>query len=814
MSIFHTPALLGSSGQENAYQIPRSVRFNSSDSAYLSKTFASAGNQKTWTWSAWVKRSRLGVDQAIWTTVPNNNIYGYLYFPANDTIRFQIRDQINSPTYNSINITSAVYRDTSAWYHIVVHLDTTQATATNRAKLYVNGVEQVFGQDQRSSIPQNRDAAFNAAQPHAISGDQPFTGGLHFNGYLADINFIGGQALDPTSFGKFDANGVWQPIAYAGSYGTNGFHLDFADNSSAAALGYDAAGSNDWTVNNLSVTAGAGNDSLRDSPTNGTQTDTGAGGEVVGNYCTLNPLDSTGTLTNGNLDWLNGQNRSTIQVPTSGKWYVEQTFATLGTFAWGADIGLRNYNSSRYAGLRAAAAKAFQNLGTENTPTHSQCAPGDTIGIAINSDNGSITFYKNNTNVWQITNIANISNLFFWCSTDAGGDSGSWNFGSRPFAYTAPSGFKALCTTNLPAPTIEDGSTAMDVVTYTGNGSTQAISGLAFSPDLVWIKSRSLAYNHRLIDSVRGVQKFLSSNTTNAEVTSTLNDRFTSFDATGFTLGAADSPSADGLNQNAATYVGWCWDGGTSTVTNTDGTITSSVRANVSAGISIVGYTGNGTQGATIGHGLSVEPSLLLFKQRNSSSTTARWWTFHSSVVSPNANWWRNYSALELTNAFQDWGDNTGLAAAPSSTVITVGNYSGINSSSNTFICYAFTPVSGFSAFGSYTGNGSADGPFVYTGFRPRWILIKSSSIGGSTYDWFVYDTARDTFNAASRFLSPNYLGAEQVTDDAGTLTDLYFDVLSNGFKLRTNRGRVNLNAATFVYAAFAEHPFSLARAR
>jgi hypothetical protein len=271
---------------------------------------------------------------------------------------------------------------------------------------------------------------------------------------------------------------VWQPKAYTGSYGTNGFHLPFSDNSTAAALGTDTSSNgNTWTVNNISVTAGAGNDSLVDSPTNGSQTDTGVGGEVVGNYATFNPLDN------------------------------------------------------------------------------------DVIGIALDLDAGTLVFYKNG--VSQGTAYSSLSGTFKPAFGAYQTCKGIANFGQRQWAYAAPAGFKALCTTNLPEPTIADGSTAMDVALYTGNGSTQTISGLNFSPDLVWIKSRSNAYSHQLYDVIRGINQALVSNATASEATYA--NGLSAFNSDGFT---ADGDA--GTNGNTATYAAWTWDAGSSTVTNTE----------------------------------------------------------------------------------------------------------------------------------------------------------------------------------------------------------------------------------------------------
>jgi len=322
----------------------------------------------------------------------------------------------------------------------------------------------------------------------------------------------------------------------------------------------------------------------------------------------------------------------------------------------------------------------------------------------------------------------------------------------------------------------------MDVKLYTGNGSTQTISGLGFSPDLVWIKNRAAADNHKLTDIVRGATEELESNTDDAEATNA--DGLTQFNADGFDLGDDDE-----YNTSAEAYVAWAWDAGSSTVTNTSGSISSQVRANASAGFSVVTYTTTGSAG-TIGHGLGVAPSFIITKQRN--GTTA-WYCYHTSIGAGN------YVLLNSTAASAA-GSSIWNSTAPTSTVFSVGNGFG---NGETYVAYCFSPLSGYSSFGSYTGNGSTDGPFVYTGFRPRWIMIKRTD---STSNWVIWDTLRADYNEIKLQLFPNTSDSE---DNTGAC-----DALSNGFKLRSTNATWNGSGTTHIYAAFAEHPFQYARAR
>ena len=787
-----SPLFLASTAAAGAYDIPRSLRFNSGDSAYLSRTPSSAGNRRTWTWSGWVKRSKLNVHQDLFTAGGSTS-------QPRTRFRFQSNNIISvgfNPTGSLwyLNTTSSAYRDTSAWCHIVLVCDTTQSTSSDRLKLYVNGVLQSFG--TASYVPQNTQTTINNnTYPHSIGREQS-TAGNYFDGYLADVHFIDGQALAATDFGEYDDNNVWQPIEYAGTYGTNGFKLDFSDTSSNAALGTDSSGNgNTWTVNNLSVAAGAGNDALRDTPVNGNSAnDTGAGGEITGNYATLNPLVSTGdptaTLTDGNLtaSFTSALNYAAATIGiTTGKYYYEMTASTNVSSSDTATY-IRGCTSE---GTNETFYHWRANGGTSGltgSPTLSTYTSGDILGVGIDATNSTVRFYKNGTlqgsGDYSYTTFSGKA-LFISAFANPGNRTCHWNFGQRAFAYTAPSGYKALCTANLPDPTIADGSTAFDTKLYTGNNSTQTISGLNFSPDLVWIKNRAAADNHKLLDTVRGATNELESNTTDAEVANA--DGLTAFNSDGFDLGADVE-----YNTSSEAYVAWTWDAGSSTVTNTDGSISAQVRANPSAGFSIVSWTGNNTNGATVGHGLNAIPKLTIYKNRSISAS----WIVNMSPVTGTG-----YLVLNSTVAL----DTNGQYVSPTSTTLVLPSYSDTNA--NSMIAYCFAPVEGYSAFGSYTGNGSTDGPFVFTGFRPRWILIKSSSISPVS-QWGIWDTERNTYNVTNSRLSPNTSGAETIQPAVA------LDVLSNGFKPRTTDYDSNQSGDTYIYAAFAEHPFKSSRAR
>jgi hypothetical protein len=730
---------------------------------------------------------------------------GGTYFNLSFQSANDLRIESNLETAYPLYKTNALFRDPSAWYHIVVALDMTQATSTERLKVYVNGVLQTTA---NYNVPaQNTDLAVNSTETHLI-GQQ--ASGSYLDGYLTEVNFIDGQALTPSDFGSYSAStGVWQPKKYAGTYGTNGFYLPFTNNASTTTLGNDFSGNgNNWTTNNISLTAGSTYDSMTDVPTLTSAT--------ASNFCTLNPIfdpnyfsatnQSNVAMSGGNLNYgSGGRNGFGTIAPSSGKYYWEMSntsntsssvvvtgIVTIDARSSIYGIYYNSTNGNKGQGLMAS--------GATETSYGSTWTDNDIIGVALDCDTNTVTFYKNNVSQGAITN-SNIAGKQIVAWMQSGNNvntmTGWFNFGQRPFAYTPPTGFVALNTFNLPTPTI--GATAstqagdyFNTVTYTGNGaSSRAITGVGFQPDLVWTKSRSGANPNVWIDSNRGLTKYLISNSTAAEGTNAT--LITSFDSDGFTIGSDD---LDYNNYSGDTYVAWNWRASNATaVSNTAGSITSTVSANTSAGFSVVTYTGNGTGGATIGHGLGVAPRVIILKRRNGTSN----WTFgHSSLPS-----WDYYLVLNTTDA---QGSNIVVwnNTAPTSSVFTVGTGADQNGSGNTIVAYCFSEVAGYSKFGSYTGNGSTDGPFVYLGFRPRYVMFKQTSASGN--DWTVWDTARNLFNITNLVLYPNSSSVENAATG--------MDLVSNGIKLRDTGTSVNANGATYIYMAFAESPFKYANAR
>jgi hypothetical protein len=803
MSAFHDNALLGASGQQG-YKISRSVRLRSSASAYFNRTPASTGNQKTWTWSGWVKLGAIGQWEGIFNAGSSGNQFAMYLYTDN---YLYVQD------YNGSNQlllqTSQVFRDPSAWYHIVIAIDTTQATSTNRAKLYING-SQVTALATATYPSQNYNTQVNSTSyQHNIGLNYQFgsSNAKYFDGYMTEINFVDGQQLTPSSFGETNSvTGVWQPKAYTGTYGTNGFELTFADNSNntAATIGKDYSGNgNNWTPNNISVTAGVTYDSMVDSPTVSA---------ASSNYCVMNPTiaasTGVGTITNGNLQCVTPTSGASNNYGTvgmmSGKWYWEITPTSISTNNSIVMIGINNNTQSATEFYSQSGGYAYRGSGEKwnngsSSSYGSALSVNDVIGVAFDADARTLEFYRNGTSMGTAYSSIPAGDFFpAICDT---GTTVTWtavaNFGQRPFSYTPPTGFVALNTQNLPTPTISNGANYMAATLYTGNGYptsgtqtiTNTVNGISLQPDFVWIKRRDAAASHTLTDSVRGVNSQLFSNQTAAQETNT--DAVTALNSNGFSLGTGTSGTYPSVNSNGGTYVGWQWKANGTAVTNTSGSITSTVSAGATQGFSVATFTTPSSfTNATVGHGLGVAPKMIIVKRR----TTGDWITWHTSLGT------NGYVTLNTTSASSS---NSGSFNGTSSTTWTLGSNAWWQASASDWVAYCFAEVAGYSKFGSYTGNGSSDGPFVYTGFRPRFVMYKRTD---TTADWIIQDSSRNTYNLVNNLLYPNSSSAEVAASGAVT------DFLSNGFKLRGTSP--DINGGTVIYAAFAENPFKISLAR
>ena len=541
---------------------------------------------------------------------------------------------------------------------------------------------------------------------------------------------------------------------------------------------------------------------LLDSPTN--------------NYAVLNPINKQDVvvLSDGNLvatyaaSSNTGTALATVPFPETGKWYYEHTCGAVGSFDYFVGItALSDVNNDSVNFIVAGtdrAEYAYRYNGQKQidgvlSSYGATYTAGDVIGVAYNADDAELTFYKNGVSQGVISSVA--ARLYSAFSQTYGGAVATLNFGQSPFAYTPPAGFLALNTANLPEPTI---SPALDdvpadyfnTVLWTGDGTTRNITGLGFQPDLTWVKARSSAQSHVLYDAVRGpgANKDLTTNSSAAEGATSggLFGDVTAFLLDGFTV-APGSTSAAFVNLSGQTYVGWNWKAAGAGVANTDGTISSTVSANQKAGFSIVSYTGTGSAG-TVGHGLGAAPKMVIAKIRNSADI----WCVYTPMT--GAGFYLQLQATAASIANTAVWNNT----SPTSTVFSVAGSNATNGSGNDYIAYCFAEVEGYSKFGSYTGNGSTDGPFCWTGFRPAFVMFKRTD---STGEWMMVDDERQAFNSDTPYLDANSSAAESTASNE-------VDFLSNGFKLRSAGGRNNASGGTYIFAAFAEMPFRYSLAR
>ena len=618
------------------------------------------------------------------------------------------------------------------------------------------------------------------------------------------------------------------------TYGTSNtnnetyIYMAFADTREAAFFKDVSSNGNHITPVNLDY-----RDSVPDVPTN--------------NFATANPLhkrlDGTVTVSEGNLQIsagasYGGDNRfAGTTAVSSGKWYFEmlRTDATgLGnqtaTGVFDADTALSSGNYSGNPTSSGAATNewaltdrgvavngsTYTNLsGTVGTVTQNKV-----VQVAVDMDNKKIWFGIDNTfsgdpaagsgeafsnlpttilpmlYTAQSTQVFNFGQDSSFAGNKSTANSNADGNGRGSFQYAPPSGYLALCSQNLPDAAIIDGTEHFDTALYTGNSSTQSITSLNFSPDWLWIKDRSVARGHVWEDVVRGAGKFLQSNTTSAEGTSSTTTQ--SFDANGFTQG-----SNAATNNASETYAAWSWLAGTAFSNDASatgvGTIDSTGQINTKAGFSIISYTGNGTDGATVAHGLSQTIEALIVKRRDSA---AHWQYLDKSLSSGKVLLLSSTVAESSYSSFSGGGiDN--LASATFSLEDGSSNGDNVNASGGTYIAYCFHSVEGYSKVGSYVGNGNADGPYVHLGFRPIFVLLKES---GNARNWVISYDHSTYYNGVTQSLFPNIDQAE----DANTRLDF----LSNGFKLRTTSTSWNNSSGNFIYLAFADQPFKFSNAR
>jgi len=909
----------------NIVKVARSVRLNTPDQAYLSSSYLfHASDRRRWTLSLWVKRGAI-------SPAANNSVFA-VYVSGTEYALLQFRSGVNDDLdFNYVSggvsigrrVTTMMWRDPAAWYHVVLVLDTPNAVANDRIRMYYNGRRVPSFSILTNPAQNNAQCPVNSVNTHIIGAYNNLN---HFSGYLAQIHFIDGLALEPGYFAKYDANNVWQPAKYNGLYGVNGFHLDFSNNTAPASsttIGKDqtgihnllvfsadltqapwlpgngaslvpvgafdpygtqrayeinvnvlanpsaaqnvaviadsvttfavylkpqeiskvvlynnstnggsakfdlvagtvsdivpigtgsevaaaitaaadgwwqcsvtvkngagtpaqctvylddptttlnagllffrasltngprvpkehmytwsTVGSKDWTPFNISLSAGSGYDSSLDSPSN--------------NFCVINPLvASVAAPLNGNLD-----------CPVAGG------VASNGT------IPVHYFNSYWEVSTAVAGCTAgiVDDLGVEHTVP--SIAAGKTYGFHFVKSTGTIS-YRNVTDAGTWTQISTglglgTSKIYFVLIKPTASSVSSLNAGQLPYVGAVPAGAVPICTDSFPTPPIKRGDEHMISFLRAGTGAPFTVSGMRFPPGLIWTKSRASALDHVWFDTARGANADMGYPTVADQVISTTG--VTAFHPDGF-----DGSTASRLNVAGGSMVHWMW------------------RKSPASGFNMVLYTGDGTAyppGRKVAHGMGVKPGMIIIKAYNTVGAAVNWVVYHGGMPTPATE-----RLLFDTNDIKTSSGNYWAAMEADTQDFGLGPAAQHNKAGDQYIAYVFAPVPGFSAFGSYLGNGLLDGPFVWTGFRPQWVMTKNSAVVAS---WQIFDSSRTPRNPVDMSLYNDINSAEVPGTD-------WIDFTSNGFKLIRNSVSNNGSGNNIVYAAFAECPFKYARAR
>ena len=802
----------------STYEIGNSCVFDAASSAYMTKASTTPTLDTKFTFSTWLKRGQTDAT----SSSDHFGIFGHRQDAdaTNKNLQLAFYDDqlycayIDGDSVTLMKYSTALYRDPAAWYHIVFVGDSTDGTAADRAKLYVNGTRVTAFTGTNTNPAENE--TFLAASCTIDVGRFTATDGsshFYFDGYMADVYYIDGTAYAASDFGETNDEGVWIPKSASGlTFGNNGFYLDFKDSSN---LGNDVKGGTDLTETNI-----ASGDQKTDTPTN--------------NQVTFNSLNNqqsgADSITEG-LTVYNGPSTRTMisltaNLPPTGKWAVAFSASVVSTGA-GWNFGITKSENSNFGDAAGSNEDVGASDGVNMSPSSSDLQLYDyststsidpTLPITTSDEFWLAVDMATGKCFLGISNQSD-SNAMIWVAADAGVD-GNPADGSNPTATisamigstdytfaaagskgnsnltlkrsadlngTIPTGYTYFeDISDFPEPDLKDPSTNFQAQLYTGNGSTQSITfggNSNMQPDIVLLKDRESTYVPNLYDAARGVQKYLHMNTNAAESTDA--NTLTAFNSDGFSVGSA--AWVNGSND----FVSWNWAAGNSGSSNEDGSInTTTTYVDQTAGISISTYTGTGDDDATIGHGLGVTPTIVWVMPRsNGDHHLSSNWQDGISVFTEK--WKLNDTEAASSSSSQIKG--------ASSTTFTLGTDVGVNGDTRTYVAYAFVEVEGFSKFGTFTGNNNADGPFIYTGFKPRWYVQKAD-IGG--YSWCVIDRARTTYNGAT---STGLLFFD--SDSAEYFESNHeWDFLSNGIKVR---GTGNNGAGqTTVYMAFAENPF------
>ena len=752
--------------------IDNSCLFNGTTNNFLSRTASSNGSGTTLTFSCWVKRGLLGLRDIVY----NGNITSnseHLHFDANNKLNYY---EAGGGARKWNYVTTRTFEDTSKWYHIYVRRDTTDSTAADRIQIYVDG-ERITEYDTETQPALNATGYWNQTTYGFYIGTTGNASYIRGIGYLAEVNMVDGTTVDVSTFGVTDTStGRWIPKTLSGiTYGTNGFRLKFQDSS---ALGDDTSGNgNDLSATNLDST-----NQTTDSPTQ--------------NHATFSPnrTANSPTLSEGNLS---------ITAPSSnyGKASIEKIFNS-------------NISSGLYWEYTDGSTNGFEGGIIKSSKGKPQTSEGETDGVILQrrgSGGGNTYWIKKNDSDYADTSVSHssgdkigiavkdnkiwfaVNNTWVLSGDPANGtnpastlDNTSYmamlgcygsttvsaNFGQRSFDYTPPTGFLALQQDNLPS-------------------TDRGVSGL------VWMKNRDTTDAPQWYDSSRGKHLYFVTNSTAAQATAT--DGLQKFLA-----GGQQIEDSDAINTAGESFVSWNWVGnGATKVTNNEGSNTTTVQANTAAGFSIVEFTppSSGFDAITYGHGLTQAPEWFLWKRTD--STSMRFLCYHHrSYANSNGGYALEFSASNANSAFNtEFGSTSVFTSAPTATTFALRNNS-VTAGGQKHMAYCWHGVEGFSKFGQYNANNSTDGPFVYLGFKPKFLIIKSSA----AISWYVIDATRSPINPATAGIT--------VDNSQVEFTNQFtIDFLSNGFKIRNSNSGYGASTNStshdpYYYMAFAEHPF------
>lgn len=751
-------------GSSQSYRISNSIRIDQSANKYFNRTFGTATTATTWTFSFWFRRGLLSTSASV----------SYQFFGTSATANY-----ISLGTSNQHNIvvrlgntsvitgstTTALISDTSKWYHIVV-----TTTGGNNHAVYVNG------ETYATSSTVYTGGTINTAIAHYL-GSATATTGSQMDGCLTDVYFVDGQVLSPNSFGTYDqTTGQWVPQRFNGTFGNNGFFLNFADGSSATATALGKDGSpngNNWTPNNLVVSGTIDTqDWTTETPTPYATQGTFGLASIYANFTSANYPFKGGRRITGNQD-------AVISFPMyEGKWYME-TFVLTGATA-GGTIGVKS-------------------LATGTNYTFAKPSTSQYYGLRYDSTTGVCEYTTNGTAWTNITSLATLATGPYVFSIGAANNGEVINTGFLTFNFSVPSGYNPVCNVYLTTPTVNTlPMNSTNLTTYTGTGATQSISNAVtfgaftyqFQPDIVFIASNNTALDKPYYDSVRGATAQLLFNTSAAEATASTG--LTSFNSNGFTIGANTL-----VNTNTTSYLAAQIAIGGSPVTNTSGTITSTVLANTTTGVSIVTWTGTGVAG-TIGHGLGVAPDCMIIKIRSTTGVGNMYHRLLNGGTTPHG------FILDMSTTANEAADTTYLNnTAPTSSVFSVGVSAKSNTLGATYVAYCFASKTGYSSMNQFTGGSTTapSGGFGYSGGKIRWAIVKQRT-GANLDGWYLVNFAAN---------QNNILSATRLANSATAATTALIGT-AYGWKTYIANGATQpMNTATtaaYIFLAFNQAPF------